>query len=58
MDDYNSADGIHSAAVKGGVAGGIILLLVIFYVILRNGGCSMNCGVRVGGASRSAVEEA
>jgi hypothetical protein len=67
MDDYSefppapdSADGIHSAAVKGGVAGGIILLLivVIIYVILRNGGCSMNCGVRVGGASRSAVEEA
>jgi hypothetical protein len=35
-----------------------LLIVVIIYVILRNGGCSMNCGVRVGGASRSAVEEA
>ena len=61
MDDYSEfPPAPDSAAVKGGVAGGIILLLivVIIYAILRNGGCSMNCGVRGGGASRGAVEEA
>jgi hypothetical protein len=68
MDGYShvfapapdSAAGFHSAAVKGGVAGGVFLLLlvVIIYVVLRNGGFSMNCKVRIGDAIRGAEEEA
>jgi len=67
MDEYShvfapapdSAAGFHSAAVKG-VAGGVslLLLVVIIYVVLRSGGFSMNCKVRIGDAIRGAEEEA
>ena len=62
MDGYSHvfAPAPDSAAVKGGVAGGVFLLLlvVIIYVVLRNGGFSMNCKVRIGDAIRGAEEEA
>jgi hypothetical protein len=70
MDKYShifppapdSDAGVPSVAVKGGVPGGFILLLlvVIIYVIMRNGGCFMNCKVRAGDGDvpRRAEEEA
>ena len=66
MDDYSkrplapeSDAGNHSAAAKLGVAGVIVvLILVIIYVILRRGGCSMNCEVKVNEAPRREAEEA
>uniref|UniRef100_A0A6N2LMQ6 Uncharacterized protein n=1 Tax=Salix viminalis TaxID=40686 RepID=A0A6N2LMQ6_SALVM len=56
----DSAAGNHSAAAKvGGVAGVIlVLILVIIYLILRRGGCYMNCDVGVNEAPRRGAEKA
>ncbi|KAB5524167.1 hypothetical protein DKX38_021916 [Salix brachista] len=55
----DSAAGNHSSAAKvGGVAGVIlVLILAIIYLILRRGGCSMNCDVKVNEAPRREAEE-